>query len=234
MDDDLFDNDGFNVLPHKYAQKLRRLAWSPRRIILDWCQELWVSTPILAERYARFNPKLIPLRPQFRVLEQVKSFSIGYHGTASHRQELLWLHPLILKVQEKYSHTLFELYGDDKMRRLYGSVPRVRVHHPIPWERYLQLTACQQLDCLLCPLMDNGFNRARAAVKFFDAARLGAVGLYSNRQPYSALVKHGENGLLLGDQRVQWLDAIDRLLNDPEWRKRLAEASRRCAYNFVH
>ena len=234
MDDDLLDIDGYEVLPHKYAQKLRRLAWSQRGTILDWCQELWVSTPVLAERYASLNPEVIPLRPQPRILGQVNSFTIGYHGTASHRHELLWLYPLILMVQERYSHTSVELYGDEEMRRLYGSVPRVRVHHPVPWERYLQLTASQRLDCLLCPLMDNGFNRARAAVKFFDAARLNAVGLYSDRVPYSALVKHGEDGLLLADQRVQWLDAIDRLLNDPEWRERLATTSRRRAHDFVN
>ncbi|MEA5400719.1 glycosyltransferase [Synechococcus sp. BA-124 BA4] len=233
MDDDLLDIDGFEVLPHKYANKLRRLAWSKRFTILDWCEELWVSTPVLAERYASLNPVLIPLRPQLRVLAQVKSFSIGYHGTASHRQELLWLYPLILKVQERYSHTLIDLYGDEEMRRLYGSVPRVRVHQPVPWERYLQLTASQRLDCLLCPLMDNGFNRARAAVKFFDAARLGAAGLYSDKLPYSALVKHGEDGLLLSDQRDQWLNAIDRLLTNPQWCERLAKASRSRAYDFV-
>jgi hypothetical protein len=234
MDDDLFDIDGFKILPHKYAQKLRRLAWSRRGTILDWCQELWVSTPVLAQRYASFNPELIPLRPRLRVLDQVKSFTIGYHGTASHRLELFWLYPLILKVQERYPHTSVELYGDEEIRMLYGSVPRVRVHHPVPWERYLQLTASQRLDCLLCPLMDNGFNRARAAVKFFDAARLNAVGLYSDRVPYSALVKHGEDGLLLADQRVQWLDAIDRLLYDPEWRVRLATTSRRRAHDFIN
>lgn len=233
MDDDLLDVSGFAVLPAKYANKLRRLAWSQRATILDWCQELWVSTPALVERYAGWKPELIPLRPQIRVLEQIKAFTIGYHGTASHRQELLWLYPLIVQIQESYSHTLVELYGDNEVRRLYGPVPRVRVHHPVPWERYRQLTSGQQLDCLLCPLLENGFNGARAAVKFFDAARLGAVGIYSDRMPYCELVKHGEDGLLLGDQSWQWLDAIDRLLSDPQRRDRMAAAAQKRVCEFV-
>ena len=234
MDDDLLDLSGFEVLPRKYAKKLRRLAWSHRVTILDWCQELWVSTPTLVERYTSLSPELIPLRPQVRVLEQIKSFTIGYHGTASHRQELLWLYPLIVQVQERYSDTFVELYGDEEVRRLYASVPRVRVLHPVPWERYRQLTAGQRLDCLLCQLLGNGFNGARAAVKYFDAARLGAAGLYSDRLPYSSFVKHGEDGLLLGDQPWQWLDAIHQLLSDPHRRDLMVEAAQRRAYNFVN
>ncbi|MCP9835110.1 MULTISPECIES: hypothetical protein [unclassified Cyanobium] len=234
MDDDLMDRSGFEVLPRKYAAKLRRLAWDRRHAILDWCQELWVSTPSLAQRYASLNPELIPLRPQARVVEQIRSFTIGYHGTASHRQELLWLYPLIADVQARYSHTLVELYGDDKVRKLYSPLPRVQVQHPVPWERYREVTAGQHLDLLLCPLLDNTFNGARAAVKFFDAVRLGAVGLYSNRAPYANMVHHGDDGLLLGDQYDEWLDAIHRLSSQPQWREQLADSARCHASHYLH
>jgi hypothetical protein len=233
MDDDLLDLSGFKVLPRKYAVKLRRLAWDHRHAILDWCQELWVSTPTLGQRYASLKPVVNPLCPQARVVEQISSFSIGYHGTASHRQELLWLYPLIVDVQARYSHTLVELYGDEEMRQLYGAIPRVQVHHPIPWERYREVTAGQHLDLLLCPLVDNTFNGARAAVKFFDAVRLGAVGLYSYRQPYASMVSHGEDGLLLGDQYDEWLDAISRLVSQPQERQQLADSARRRASSYL-
>ena len=233
MDDDLLDRSGFEVLPRKYAAKLRRLAWDHRHSILDWCQELWVSTPTLVQRYSNLNPELIPLRPQARVLEQFRSFTIGYHGTASHRQELLWLYPLIADVQARYSHTLVELYGDAEVRQLYSSLPRVQVRHPIPWERYREVTAGQHLDLLLCPLLDNTFNGARAAVKFFDAVRLGAVGLYSNRSPYASMIMHGNDGLLLGDQHGEWLAVIHRLLSDPQERQQLATSARRRASSYL-
>jgi hypothetical protein len=234
MDDDLMDRSGFDVLPRKYAVKLRRLAWDHRHAILDWCQELWVSTPTLGQRYASLKPVVIPLCPQARVVEQISSFNIGYHGTASHRQELLWLYPLIADVQARYSHTLVELYGDDEVRRLYSPLPRVQVQHPVPWERYREVTAGQHLDLLLCPLLDNTFNGARAAVKFFDAVRLGAVGLYSNRPPYASMVLHDDDGLLLGDHYDEWLDVIHRLLSKPQERQQLAESARRRASSFLH
>jgi hypothetical protein len=233
MDDDLFDRAGFRVLPRKYAAKLRRLAWYHRKTIVGWFQELWVSTPTLAERYASLKPQLIPLRPQARVVERIRSVTIGYHGTASHQQELLWLYPLIAELQSRYSHTLVEVYGDSKVRELYSSLPRVQVQHPVPWERYRQFTAGQHLDMLLCPLVDNSFNAARAAVKFFDAVRLGAVGLYSNRLPYATFVEDGKDGLLLGDSQQQWLGAIDRLLRQPQERDLLVAEARKRADTHV-
>jgi hypothetical protein len=233
MDDDLFDPAGFGVLPRKYAAKLRRLAWHRRRTILGWFQEFWVSTPTLAERYASLKPQLIPLHPQSRVVERIRSFTLGYHGTASHQQELLWLYPLIVELQARYSNTLVEVYGDSKVRQVYGTLPRVQVQHPVPWEQYRQFTAGQHLDLLLCPLLDNSFNAARAAVKFFDAVRLGAVGLYSNRFPYATFVRDGQDGLLLGDDPQQWLSTIDRLLRQPQERDRLVAEARKRASTYV-
>jgi hypothetical protein len=233
MDDDLFDRGGFGVLPRKYAAKLRRLAWNRRNAILGWMQELWVSTPTLAKRYASLNPELIPLCPQARVIERIRSFTIGYHGTASHQQELLWLYPLIAEVQARYPHTLVEVYGDVKVRKLYSTLPRVQVQHPVPWEQYRQFSAGKHLDLLLCPLLDNSFNTARAAVKFFDAVRLGAVGLYSNRLPYANFIKDCQDGLLLGDSQQQWLSAIDRLMSQPQERVRLLEQARNRADTLV-
>jgi len=136
-------------------------------------------------------------------------------------------------VQARYSHTLVELYGDEEMRQLYGAIPRVQVHHPIPWERYREVTAGQHLDLLLCPLVDNTFNGARAAVKFFDAVRLGAVGLYSNRPPYASMILHETDGLLLSDQYGEWLAAIHRLLSEPQERQELANFARRRASSYL-
>ena len=58
-------------------------------------------------------------------------------------------------------------------------------------------------------------------MKVFDA-RLGAVGLYSNRPPYSGCVRHRVDGIL-GDGLPRWLQAIDSLLDDAPARQALIE-----------
>ncbi len=72
-------------------------------------------------------------------------------------------------------------------------------------------------------------NAARAPVKFIDAARCGAAGLYSDRPPYRGFIRHGVDGLLLGDEQREWLQAIAQLIEDHQARRRLAEGGRQRA-----
>jgi hypothetical protein len=80
------------------------------------------------------------------------------------------------------------------------------------------------VDLLLVPLLASRFNSGRSAVKWFEAARLQAVGLFSQREPYSTLVRHNGDGLLLPDDHQSWLQAIHRLLDDGPTRLQLQQA----------
>jgi hypothetical protein len=97
------------------------------------------------------------------------------------------------------------------------------------WETYRMDTGNRSVDLLLVPLLPSPFNSARAAVKFFDAARLGAVGLYSDRAPYKGFVRDGIDGQLLPDAPEAWLEAIDALLLDQSKRQQLAVDCRKRA-----
>jgi glycosyltransferase involved in cell wall biosynthesis len=94
------------------------------------------------------------------------------------------------------------------------------------WSNYLAETGSDRIDLLLSPLLESRFNACRAPVKTIDAARSGAVGLYSNRPPYRGFVRDGIDGLLLEDDHASWLAAIERLIAAPEERQRLAGAGR--------
>ena len=62
---------------------------------------------------------------------------------------------------------------------------------------------------LLAPLSDTAVNAARAPVKAFDAARLGAAGLYADAAPYRGFVRAGVDGLLLPMDPEAWAAAIE-------------------------
>jgi hypothetical protein len=115
---------------------------------------------------------------------------------------------LLTDLQQRWDHTHVDLFGDLTINRQFRHLPRVRLLHPMDWERYLQETGSRHIDLLLCPLLEDPFNGGRAAVKVVDAARLGAVGLYSDREPYRGCVRHGETGLLLADDPHQWLEEV--------------------------
>jgi hypothetical protein len=102
------------------------------------------------------------------------------------------------------------------------------------WETYRMDTVNRSVDLLLVPLLPTPFNCGRAAVKFFDAARLGAVGLYSDRAPYKGFVRDGIDGQLLPDAPEVWLEAIDALLLDQGKRQKLAIGCRQRALELCN
>lgn len=226
MDDDLLDPAAGTSLPEAYRRRLRQSITAQRRHVPELFDEVWVTSAALAAKYAHLAPQLLPLDPHPRLLLQRPRLQLAYLGTAAHQREFAWLLPLLTALQQRWDHTHVDLFGDLAINRQFRHLPRVRLLHPMDWERYLQETGSRRVDLLLCPLLEDPFNAGRAAVKIVDAARLGAVGLYSDREPYRDCVRHGETGLLLPDDPQPWLDTIAALIAEPERRQALAEAGR--------
>ncbi len=226
MDDDLLDPAAAVSLPDTYRRRLRQSITAQRRHVPGLFDEVWVTSAFLAVKYHQLAPRLLPLDPHPRLLERRPRLQLAYLGTAAHQREFAWLLPLLTALQQRWDHTHVDLFGDLTINRQFRHLPRVRLLHPMDWERYLQETGSRHIDLLLCPLLEDPFNGGRAAVKVVDAARLGAVGLYSDREPYRGCVRHGETGLLLADDPHQWLEAIGALIDAPDRRRGLAEAGR--------
>jgi hypothetical protein len=211
MDDDLLDPAAHADLAAPYAKKLATLAVSQRRWLEAEVDGFWVSTAALAAKYAILRPTLIPLAPPPALLDARAAVRIVYHGTASHAAEIDWLRAVMTEVQAHCPHTHFMLFGDHGVNRRWRDLPRVTIVHPMRWENYLAFTASQPADIGLAPLLPGAFNAARGAVKFYDYARMGAVGVYTDAAPYHGFVRNGVDGLLLPNEPARWIDAIVRL-----------------------
>jgi len=229
MDDDLLDPQVLQGLPKTYRRRLRQKI-TDRRL---WVERLFghvlVSSQPLAAKYAHLGAVRLPLCPHPRLLAEGPRWQLAYCGTAVHRAEFLWLRPLLEELQQRQDHTHIDLFGDLEINRLFRHIPRLRVLHPMDWERYLAATGAGRIDLLLCPLLETPFNHCRAPVKFIDAARSGAVGLYSDRPPYQGFIRPGIDGLLLPDEPACWIRAVEALLTDPERRQTLAAMARQRA-----
>ena len=59
---------------------------------------------------------------------------------------------------------------------------------------------------------------------------MGGVGIYSNRYPYTEIVRHGENGLLVDDAPKAWQAGLIQLLDNPEETARMAAEAARDAF----
>jgi hypothetical protein len=233
MDDDLMDEAAVAGLPKAYARKIRLLATRQRANIEALCDEFWVGTPHLAEKYGTWNPTVLPLLASGPDLAHTPLVTFFYHGTASHRAELEWLPQIVDSVQSAGPQTMFEVFGDHSVNKMFKGFPRTAVLHPMSWPSYLAYTASVRRDIGLAPLLPGAFNAARGPTKFFDFARMGAVGIYSDIAPYRGFIRPEVDGLLLPNEPALWVKAIAELVADPERRMRMATAARERALTLA-
>ncbi len=226
MDDDLFDWRAFRGMPWHYQRKLFLLAWRHQRWLKSIGAEPWVSSAWLAQKYSSWKPVVLePGNPHRHSAELADPpmKTIFYHGSASHREELEWLVPVVEQVLTARSDVCFEVIGDRKVRDRFSHLPGVQVVHPMSWPAYKAFIQRPGRTIGLAPLLDSPFNAARAPTKYFDITAAGAVGLYADTPVYRRLVEHGRNGLLLQmDSQSAWASAILELLDEPEKRQALS------------
>jgi hypothetical protein len=223
MDDDLLDPLAWGGLPWRYRFKLFTQAFMRKRQLLTLIDEVWVSTPYLQNKYAHLNPVLVIAKPS-PVTTQTQHDSavlVCYHGTASHTAEFKWLLPIMQEVLERNPRVHFELFANSHTAKLFRQLPRTAVLHPMSWPQYLAYTQSRKADIGLAPLLPSRFNAARGATKCMDYARMGAVGIYTDVQPYSEHVRHGVNGLLLPNEPEVWVQAILKLADNKAQRTQM-------------
>jgi len=218
IDDDLFDVKAFSGLSLRYKLKLLRLSYLRKSWLKGINAKLWVSTPFLAEKYASWNPELILPHPHISTPSPICVF---YHGSASHMDEIRWLFPVIKAVLEKNSMICFEIIGNRKVNKLYKSLPRVSVIHPMGWESYRSFIGQRGRQIGLAPMLNKGFNAARSFTKFFDITQAGAIGLYADHEAFNSVIKTDINGVLLEMKPQVWVDAILALAEDGLKREQL-------------
>lgn len=93
----------------------------------------------------------------------------------------------------------------------------------LPVDEYA--TLYDHIDVALIPLVENVFNSCKSNLKMLEAGFKKKAVIVSNVQPYTSLIKHGENCLKVNstDNNNGWYKSIKRLCNDRELIKQLAD-----------
>lgn len=218
MDDDVLDISASEKMPWHYRLKLARLSAGRLRWLRRHRAALWVSTPYLRQKYAKWQPRLVLPSPATHATDLRRVF---YHGTASHDSEKRWLRPVVAEAVRRDERLAFEIVGGQGVNRLYRGVPRVNVVHQMTWTAYQAFLTMPGRHVGLAPLLDSAFNRARSYTKFFDITRGEAVGIYSTNSACAEVVRHGVDGLLVEIDEEAWVEAILSLVRDEPFRRGL-------------
>ena len=228
MDDDLPGMIAAPDLPRDYRRRLSRRFGEHALQLSGVASEVWVSTPTLAQRYAGSRPQVLPPLPD----EDPPAPSadarprVVYHSTGVHGPERRFVVEVARRLAEAGSPAVFEITGDAPIRRACAGLAKVEVVPQLSWPTYLERQRRAVAAISLAPLHPSAINEARAPVKAFEAARLGAAGLYADTAPYRGFVRQGEDGLMLPMEVEAWARAIADLLDQPQRRMALATAAR--------
>ncbi len=171
-----------------------------------------------------------------RTVEYGEKIALGYIGGESHSPDLEMLSPVLIRLLGAYPS--LELH-------FWGSAPPVEIReHPrvkyIQNEKHAYQDFAASLETVsahiwLAPLRSSLFNRCKSAIKFWEYSALGGAGVYSRLEPYTQVVRDGENGLLASTPD-EWESALRRLIENPALRMSLADGARSTLdeYGWLH
>jgi hypothetical protein len=217
-----------------YRLFLWHRAVAPLRRLNRHVDVVWTSTPGLARALADPRAVVLPPAPpaahwrrdDVPALPETGDGTVRilYHATAVHVREHRFLRPIVEAVLAARPQVRFEVTADAWAARLWAGLERVTVDAPTPWEAYLARTGRERADIVLVPMLRSRANAARAGTKRIDVVRLGAAGIFSASPAYGEADGSGE--IRLANRRRRWIEAILRLVDDPEARAAVAAASR--------
>ena len=208
-------------------------AWlapgAPRRLALESVirgADLAISySPLTQESIQELNPRSVVLETNIRQkwlagakarLDQRAGspdagalVRIGFAGGAAHRQELAFLWPAIVEASRhlgaraEFQFWGFTPSGLEDLQSPYRCEP-----FTFSYEQYMAALTSGGFDVMIAPLFGaKRAQRAKCPIKFLEITAAGAVGVYSDVEPYRAVVD-GVTGIKCANTVEAWSAAI--------------------------
>src|SRR6266542_4426788 len=170
----------------------------------------YISSSIDAHRF----------QPANRFVNQGK-VTIGWTGTFSTRPFLDFLRPVLLRLAREREFRLRVIGNFDY------ELPGVDLE-VIRWTAENEVADLQAIDIGVYPLPFQEWVGGKSGLKAITYMMTGLPCVATDVGTTPLIIRDGDNGLLVRTED-DWLDALRRLLDDPDLRRRLGEQARRDA-----
>lgn len=154
---------------------------------------------------------------------------IGYFsGSSTHQQDFKQCEEALLALMEAHADLILRIVGfldlDPSWDRFEGRVERLGF---VPYPEMLRLLA--DCDINIAPL-DTGsvFCQAKSELKFFEAGLVRVPTVASATDTFQRAISAGVDGYL-ADNKTQWKNALNALIESPELRARIGSAAHETA-----
>jgi glycosyltransferase involved in cell wall biosynthesis len=166
--------------------------------ILRGVDVVWATSRAIRESVEPLNPRIVPyngsivceaLPPAIRPREEGRPLRIGCTSHQYRQEELRYLWPALVQFSDEYREKIvFEFWGVDVSSMTPLASPLIQRPFIKRYPLYLERLREANLDLFLAPLLGQPRARlAKAPNKYYLAAVAGALGIFSDVQPYEML-----------------------------------------------
>ena len=191
-----------------------------------------VSSKLLKQIFSTFNadiqiwpaylPDTIWTIPEARSCDS-QVVRIGYMGGITHTPDLDSLSQTLQRILDEWGDKVeIHLWGCKPSHELDGQVFIHYLEEKIDYREFVETFSKAQADIWLAPLTDSIFNRCKSSIKYWEYAAVGGAGIFSDLEPYQAVVKNGETGYLAKNTE-DWYVLLSKLISDSDIRASIAE-----------
>lgn len=202
--------------------------------VLAFADILWGVNSNIRDRYLQLTKgRWIQNRVAKSVLSPVPAIypnsliRVLYAGSTDHKV-------IVQEILAPVARRLCNKYGDRISFTFIGADPCVQGQHGIefipyikPYEAYCNYVRNGNFSIGLAPGRTDQFFSCKYYNKYLEYSSIGAVGIYTNAEPYTQIVLNGVNGILCENTVDDWCSAIERLANNPLLLQSCAKESQR-------
>ncbi|WP_083961055.1 glycosyltransferase family 4 protein [Thermomonas fusca] len=171
-------------------------------------------------RRVEFLPTVIDLEryPVTKRQSRAGPLIVGWIGSPATAQYLHELAPAAVKLKERYSVKFIAIGA--RADQVSGTPFESR-----PWTESTEVDQLQEFDLGVMPLRDGPWERGKCGYKLIQYMAGSLPVVASPVGVNQDIVSHGSNGFLANTE-AEWLEALGRLLADPQLRQEMGEAGR--------
>jgi L-malate glycosyltransferase len=146
---------------------------------------------------------------------------IGWTGTFSSQPFIDAIAPMLRKLGETHAFE-FRIVGNFDY-----SMPGVDLR-VVRFDKAREIADLEHFDIGIYPLVDDPFVYGKSGLKAIVYMAMGLPVVGSDIGTTPLVIRDGENGFLVRTEK-DWLEALKRLIDDPDLRRRMGEQARRDA-----
>lgn len=213
LDDDLLNiPDNISCATYFSNPKIRNYIIK----CIEYSDINWCVNNLIAEKYGIYSKNKwvvskVPVEMENVYLPK-DIINILYAGSVDHTETVRkYIVPVVEKLHDEFRDSVtFTFIGVDP--KLEGLKNVTYIKYFEEYDEYKNFTKNGKFSIGLAPLNIGEFYKCKYYNKFIEYTSVGAVGVYSNSEPYTLIIEDGKNGFLCDNTFESWYGKLKYLI----------------------